>query len=165
MAGKVYQLTPTRLSRAEKGRRALELRVKGYSFQEIADELGYADSRVAHNVVRDELEAAGVESVEEMRQIEGLRLERVIRAIWPQLVREDLETIKTVSQIVRLETGLFGLDAGPEVAAESEARPILIQVDGGDLKRLEELTNEELASYVASLESALDGDDPPSDPA
>jgi len=95
----------------------------------------------------------------------GCQRRRVIRAIWPQIVREDLEAIKTVSQIVRLETGLFGLDAGPEVAAESEARPILIQVDGGDLKRLEELTNEELASYVASLESALDGDDPPSDPA
>jgi hypothetical protein len=144
MAGKVYQLTPTHLSRAEKRRRALELRVKGYSFQEIAGELGYADSRMAHNVVRDELEAAGVESVEEMRQIEGLRLVRVIRAIWPQIVREDLEAIKTVSQIVRLETGLFGLDAGPEVAAESEARPISIQVDGGDPKRLEELTEEQL---------------------
>ena len=154
----MYQLTPTRLSRTEKGRRALELRVKGYSFQEIADELGYADSRMAHNVVRDELEAAGVESVEEMRQIEGLRLERVIRAIWPQVLREDLEAIKTVSQIVRLKTGLFGLDAGPEVAAESEARPILIQVDGGDPKRLEELTDEELLKYVATLKHTLDKD-------
>jgi hypothetical protein len=73
-------------------------------------------------------------------------------------VREDLETIKTVSQIVRLETGLFGLDAGPEVAAESEARPILIQVDGGDPKRLEELTEEELLKYVATLKHALDKD-------
>jgi hypothetical protein len=158
MAGKVYQLTPTRLCRAEKGRRALELRVKGYSFQEIADELGYADSRVAHNVVRDELEAAGVESVEEMRQIEGLRLGRVIRAIWPQVLRGDPEAIKTVSQIVGRWTGLFGLDARPEVAAESEARPIVIQVDGGAPKRLEELTDEELASYAATLQHTLDKD-------
>jgi hypothetical protein len=158
MAGKVYQLTPTRLCRAEKGRRALELRVKGYSFQEIADELGYADSRVAHNVVRDELEAAGVESVEEMRQIEGLRLERVIRAIWPQVLRGDLEAIKTVLQIVRLEARLYGLDARPEVAAEDEDRPILIQVDGGDPKHLEELTEEELLKYIAALKHTLDND-------
>jgi hypothetical protein len=139
--------------------------VKGYSFQEIANELGYTDSRVAHNVVRDELEAAGVESVEEMRQIEGLRLERAIQAIWPQVLRQDLAAIKALSQIVLLRTRLFGLDAGPAVAAESEARPILIQVGEGDPKRLEELTDEELASYVAALESALDGDDAPSDPA
>ena len=118
-----------------------------------------------YDVVTDELEAARVESVEEMRQIEGLRLERAIQAIWPQVLRGDLEAIETVLQIVRLEARLYGLDARPGLEAETEARPILIQVDGGDLKRLEELTNEELASYVASLESALDGDDPPSHPA
>lgn len=126
-------MTPPRLSRAEKRRPALELRVKGYSFQEIADELGYADSGVAHNVVKDELEAARVETVEEMRQIEGARLERAIQAIWPQVLRGDLEAIKTLLQVVRLKARLYGLDTGQEVEADTEAAPVLFQVDGGIL--------------------------------
>jgi len=87
-------------------------------------------------------------------------LERAIQAIWSQVLRGDLEATKTLAQLVRLKIRLCDLDVRREVAAGTEAAPVLYQVDGGDPKPLEELTDEELATTIAFLEQAVHGDGP-----
>jgi hypothetical protein len=165
MDAKRYNVIRTPLGQARKRGRAEEPVLQRRTIQEIGEELGCADKVAVYDVLRYALVGAGAGTSEEMRRTEGARLEQAIQAIWPQVLRGNLDAVKTVLQTHDLKVCLCGLDVPGDRAEPVEAGDTFIQVGAGAPKRLEELTNEELASYVASLESALDGDDPPSDPA
>jgi len=64
-------------NRALAGRRrvrALQLVSEGRTYQQVADELGYANKGTVHHLVQQELGAQLVESVDELRQTEVARL-------------------------------------------------------------------------------------------
>lgn len=113
---------------------AVELRIKGHTWEQIAHLCGYKGGKAtAYNVVNAALKATRREKVEELRVLEVERLDALLLAIWPDAVHEreqpvdgdDEETRKTkrrganlwavdrVLGIMERRARLLGLDARP----------------------------------------------------
>jgi hypothetical protein len=119
---------PARPRRAEIDLRrseALKLRIQGYTYQAIADAMGYADRKVAHNDVKLALASVAKEThenAEEMRSLELERLEALWNRTWKLLDRENV----TVShgKVIYIEDP----ETGEKVAVRDDA-PTLATVD------------------------------------
>ena len=89
--------------------RAVEMAAGGCTYQEIADELGYANRGTVHRVVREALEAQQVKSVDLLRTVEVQRLDALQASLWPAAVAGDVEAAKTCLRIVVARSKLLGL--------------------------------------------------------
>ena len=67
---------------AERRRHAVEMALTGYTYQAIADQLGYASRGRVHWLVTKALKAPQIDSVDELRQLELERLDVLQRAHW-----------------------------------------------------------------------------------
>ena len=87
-------------NRALAGRRrvrALQLVSEGLTYQQVADELGYANKGTVHRLVQEELGAQLVESVDELRQTEVARLDALQVVLWDRAMSDDLQAAKVVA--------------------------------------------------------------------
>ena len=122
----------------ERERRVLELRMEGRSLQEVADELGYADRSGAHRAITRALARHVHEAVDEMRTIEGARLDKVQAVLWPLVQAGDLAAIDRLLKVMQRRANLFGLDlagridviAGGEVDLDEAVARIMAVVHG-----------------------------------
>lgn len=73
--------SPRRSAKAQKQARALELRIAGWRYDEIATELGYAHRANAYALVRDALDALAAKSTENAEQMRTLETERLTTVI------------------------------------------------------------------------------------
>jgi hypothetical protein len=121
--------------------RAAQLRAAGATFREIGETLGI-DPSWARTLVLRALEAAQYEAADMMRVQEGLRLDRLQRAFWPQAVAGDDRAAKIILRTMDRRARLFGLDAPVKVQAE-------MVYDGAELER-------EVAELERQLESLED---------
>jgi hypothetical protein len=98
----------------ERRRQAVELRIAGKSWQEIADLLGYDSKGTACGDVRRALQKA-VEKLavpmEEYRQLELDRLDKMQDALWPKVLEGDTRTVDTSLRLMDRRAKLLGLDA------------------------------------------------------
>jgi hypothetical protein len=102
------------LKAAERARQALELRMAGITFPEIARALGYADASGAHRAVWRALDRLVREPADELRALQHARIEAAIRAIWPRVLRGDDRAILSLTRLLTREARLMGLDAPTE---------------------------------------------------
>lgn len=137
--------TPKQREQQRRRQRALELRTEGKTLTEIADELGWSGpSGVSYALKRarkEPREAAPVEDLEELRNIQYARLEEMFSRAYPlalggrrngELVPPDPKYLKIARQILADETELLGLNVDPaEVFAEAALRPTQPSVAGG----------------------------------
>lgn len=110
--------------------KALLLRQEGKSYPQIATECGFNSRQAAHAAVMRLVKRHESEGVEEMRALEGTRLDRLQSLIWPdeaalspeavekmdlkQLIAAKETLLATVDRLLRLSerrSRLFGLDA------------------------------------------------------
>lgn len=100
---------------AERAAAAIDLRAQGRTYQQIADELGYADKGQAWRAVERGKLAILKEPVERLIQTEAERLDELYVEALEVLSREHV----TVShgKVVCDETGTPILDDGPRLAA------------------------------------------------
>jgi hypothetical protein len=148
------KFTPS-IDTAEYDARAARLRVKGYTYQQIADELGYADKSGALYAVRRALEAAPREAGAEALQVELDRLDRLVRAGDAVLDRvhlainkdgvvcwegepliDDAPTIAALTALMRLSESrrkLLGLDAEQKVAVTGDVRYEIVGMAAEDI--------------------------------
>jgi hypothetical protein len=106
---------------AERRRRAVELRLEGVSYEDIAVEVGLKSAGGAHRLVARALEASYREPADELRTLELERLDSLTRALWSKCTGEDPITgktskinLKAVDRAVRVmerRAKLLGLDA------------------------------------------------------
>ena len=100
---------------------ALELRLAGASYRQIAVRLG-----VSLPVAWRHLQAALHETLEEptqdVRQTELLRLDRLMMAHWPQAIGGDVAAADRVIKIMDRRARLLGLDLPAAVAVPVGAR-------------------------------------------
>jgi len=99
-------------NRALAGRRrvrALQLASKGLTYQQLADELGYANKGTVHHLVQQELGAQLVESVAELRQTEVARLNALQVVLWDRAMSGDLQAAKVVAGIIMTRCRVSGL--------------------------------------------------------
>jgi len=105
--------SPRKLRARELEYEAYKLRLRGYSYQQIADELGRSRSTVHRAVVRA-LERRNAEidgMVDERRQLELDRLDYMLASLQPRINEGDPQAITAGRQIVESRAKLQGLYA------------------------------------------------------
>lgn len=115
---------------------ALQLRLKGYSLYEIAQELGFSSSAGARKAVLSAVRKVGYEPAAEMIKIHLQRIDRMLKVLDPKVLRGDDKAISTANRLLKRQADLMGLDAPVKVAATDpsgkHAGPLIIlpPVDG-----------------------------------
>ena len=89
---------------------ALNLRLEGKTFTEIAAAVGYKDRSGAHHAVMRALDRLVDEPTEQMRNLELKRLDALVRAMWPAATRADPDAVDRVLKIMARRARLMGLD-------------------------------------------------------
>jgi hypothetical protein len=105
------KFSPRRLSAYTRELRALELRLKGLSFREIATKLGYADHTGAYRAVEAGLKKGFEEPAGQVRKLELARLDSIMRPLWPKAKRGGVKAIDRILKIMERRAKLLGLDA------------------------------------------------------
>jgi len=99
-------------NRALAGRRrvrALQLVSEGRTYQQVADELGYANKGTVHHLVQQELGVQLVESVAELRQTEVARLDALQAVLWDRAMSGELSAAKVIAGIIMARCRVYGL--------------------------------------------------------
>lgn len=89
---------------------ALSLRIAGFSHSQIAERLGISPQGVSDLISRS-LDLAENRSVDEMRALEGARIDRAQSAIWAKVLEGDLKAVEAYTRLSARRSKLFGLDA------------------------------------------------------
>lgn len=97
--------------------KAMELRVQGHPYAQIAAALDYADESGARHAVSRLLARREVESIDELRAVHGARLEGVLSSFWAAATSGDAEAARIVLRTLDSIAKLYGLDAPTRVAA------------------------------------------------
>jgi hypothetical protein len=107
----VDDLEEARRKRAANRRtEALALRMAGMTFEQIGERLSItADSAV--ELINRTISRVGNQVAEEMRELEGARLDRSQAAIWSKVLEGDLHAVDSFLKISARRSKLFGLDA------------------------------------------------------
>lgn len=120
--------------------RCVELALAGHSYDDIAEQVGYANRGTAWRTVQQALFERKVESVDEYRQLELARLDALQAAHWQAaLSGTDLKAAELCLKIVGQRIKLLALDTIPT----ESARPTI--VIGGSSEK-----------YVAGLKAISD---------
>lgn len=96
----------------DRERKAIELRRAGYTYDDIATTLGYADHTGARDAcIRAIKRATDTGSVDELRQQELDRLDKLQTKAWAMAMNNDLQAVATCLRIIDRRAKLLGLDA------------------------------------------------------
>ena len=120
----------------EREARALQLRKAGASFEQIGRALGVSTPR-AWRIFQRGLARVVHEPAEELRQLEALRLDGLLTAMWPHAMAGKGWAVDRVLAIMQRRARLLGLDAPTRVNVITE------DMIDAEIRRLEA----ELAGY------------------
>lgn len=95
--------------------RVFELRIQGFTFEQIACEVGYQGASGAWQAYQRVKESHIFESVEEARQLELMRLDEMQFAIWDRAINGELPVLSCVLKIMDRRAKLLGLDKPEKV--------------------------------------------------
>lgn len=132
---------------AEKRLRALNLRKAGATYEQIAQQLGYANRGTAHKAVRYALAEQRGESPRESHRLDEQRLDQLLMALWPKAMKGDGWAVDRILRIIELRRD-------PEPV---ESRGTVEAAVRSDLERLpEELRGSGLAATALELARNVD---------
>lgn len=153
-------------ARERKANAAIQLRVAGAEWEEIAQVLGYPTARAAlvatERALERELRAEG--SKDAMRSMAGKRLERLLRSVWSKAINENspeqMVAVTKAREIIAQHTKLYGLDAPTEITVTSPSQDELekwvAEVTRSTIPQLEEA--DIFDAEVLSDETVTEGD-------
>jgi hypothetical protein len=115
--------------------KVLELRRAGFTFQRIAEEVGYATPSGAQRALERIMKRNVPQAPEEFRWQELDRLDRMQVALWPRAMKGDDRAIGTIVRLMERRARLVGIDAPQRIQAE------VVNYDGnrdidGDIERI-----------------------------
>ena len=128
-------------------RHALELRARGLSYDQIADQIGHKNRSSVSRLIHAELKRSPVEEIEDLRKLDTRTLERLMRELDGLIAHKDpavqLKAIQGMLALLARRARLFGLDAPTKTELTGKGGgPILVaEASADDLKAL---TDEEL---------------------
>jgi len=96
------------LKTAQRDHDALNLKVKGWSLQRIANELGYASKGAVHDGIRRAFQDIPMPEAADEKRLDLERIDRLIEAAWEVLEREHVAYSN--GQVIRRRTGGVELD-------------------------------------------------------
>lgn len=140
---------------AQRDADACRLRTRGATYQQIADQLGYANRGDAHHAVSRALKAAVAEPADEVRALELARLDAMYEAAMGVLERrhvtvsngrvitldnepleDDAPVLQAIDRLLRIQArraALLGLDAEKKVNLSGGVRYEVVGIDPADL--------------------------------
>ena len=120
--------SPRRIRAVEKQRQALELRMAGRTFAEIAKRLGYANHAGAIAAVQTALAKTLQPTGDQFRALTLERLTKVLQVHWSAMLERDEKSSALVLRTIGDIRELLGLDA--------PKRQVVTGEDGGPLEYL-----------------------------
>lgn len=110
--------------------RAIELRLRNYTLQQIADEVGYSDPSSAFKAIMRGLAAELPEAQrDQLRRLEVAKLNDVERITWPDALAGDDRARNTILRCIDRRAKLLGLDAPQQVTLSTrEGEPVEVNV-------------------------------------
>lgn len=123
---------------------ALELRLSGLSYAEIAERLGYKDKSGAWRAVEGELKTTRRERAMEAVEIDLTRLDKLLNAVWPKAMEGDGTAIDRVLKVLERRAKYFDLDG----RADSTA---------AELMAAQRLAYAEVLERLAETKQRMDG--------
>ena len=91
--------------------RAVELKTAGYTYAQVASELGYTSRGTAYNIVAKALRDQTAEAVADLRDLENARLDALQLALWDAAINGDVSAAVAVVKIVHARVHLNELEA------------------------------------------------------
>jgi len=126
--------SPRKTTATERKAQALSRRIGGFTFQQIADEMGVS-RQAAHALVKSalaELNEKIAESAAELRRLELERLDTMRSAVWGGVLKGDLQSIDRALKISARLSALAGLDAPTKQDITSGGDKIIVTIKGID---------------------------------
>ena len=105
---------------------AIELRMLNYTYEEIAEELGYASKSGAYNAVKRTLTARRDATVDEYRMETLARIDYMQGQVWSHVHRGDKRAIETSRKLTKQRLQVLGHD-GNEFLRAKPKEPIVEQ--------------------------------------
>lgn len=135
--------SPKALQRRLRAKQALDLRLEGKSYPDIAVRLQYSGSGAAFNAIQGLLKHHEMESVDELRKVECSRLDEIMGGLWSRAVTGKKDAVDAVLKIMRRRASLLGLDIPVEVhwKGELEVKHHILLKMGDRPPRLIDLSN------------------------
>ncbi len=114
--------TNRRATAAEKRKQALDLRRAGWSYDDIATEVGYAGKGAAHNAVRIAIQAITRESATELVELELTRLDDMLAGLYEAARNGDNFSVDRALKIMDQRAKYLGLYERKTDDTTAEAR-------------------------------------------
>ena len=80
--------------------KAVELKAAGYTYAQVANELGYTSRGTAYNVVAKALKEQTAEAVADLRQLENSRLDAMQLALWDAAMTDEGDAVNLHSLVL-----------------------------------------------------------------
>ena len=110
--------------------RAVELRTAGWTYQGIADELGYSNRGAVHNIVAAALKTQTTEAVASLQHLEGARLDALQQALWAKTMEGDLPAVAAIVRIIQARCRLYGVTGKTAATRPSAPRTVVLSPEG-----------------------------------
>ena len=97
---------------ADRRRKAIALRLAGAQYEQIAEQLGYADRAAAYNDIKRSLEQnikEGSADAETLRELNRLRMERLLVVAWGQAMAGDQKAMETSRRLLESMNRMYGI--------------------------------------------------------
>lgn len=107
--------------------RAIELKAQGLTYQQVADELGYANRGSVHFIVQKGLAKREAESIDALRHVEEQRLDALQHAVWTRAMEGHLPSVEAALRILKARMRLLGLMGGSEAGPCTQPQTVLLQ--------------------------------------
>jgi DNA-binding transcriptional MerR regulator len=137
--------------------RAVELRRRGLTYQQIADQLTLSSAGKAHDAVRRGVLDSAREDRDEQTYLELERLDELIRTLYRVISTRHYATSSSGVVILDPQTKAPLIDNGPIIAAVnamrqlSESRRKLLGLDAPSRARVEVITEDDLDKELADI--------------
>lgn len=129
---KAHMTSAQRITAVEREAKVLELAKAGYTFRQIADELGYAGHSSAYKAFQRALAKTVQVPADEYRTLHLARLEEIVRTFYPMTIRGDMAAANRILRALTQIADVSGLNAAREVSIKHELT-ILAERVAGDL--------------------------------
>lgn len=131
------KLSQRRIDARNRQQQALELRMAGRTWTEIADTLGYASHTGAYEAVKVALSRSNHEAAEDYRSLTLGRLTKILQVHWPLMLQGDGNATRYCLQTIKDMRELMGLDSPSKFEhTGADGAPIqheVITLDIGDI--------------------------------
>jgi hypothetical protein len=133
---------------------ALQLHAQGYSYDEVAAAVGYANRGTAWKAVHDALKDRVAANADVLRRLELMRLDTLQAAHWPGALEGDVKAAGVVLKVIAQRIRLMALEQDPK-ASGIPTDLVIIKSDTfvEQLKALVEEDERELAAQRAAKQA------------